>query len=247
MPKLNQIIAVEKGITSSVNEATTKIFKTFDKQTTEGPFYGHTRTYVPKDDDGDRLPNEVKIVQTSVGKLLETVGEEYVRLIDVTATKDYANCDAKADIVINEAPVLSGVPVTHLLWLGKQLGFLHSELKKLPVLDPAETWTFDKNRSCYVSEPVETIRTKKIPRNHLLHEATKEHPAQVQVFTEDAPIGTWTATKFSGAIPADEKASILERCETLQAAVKTAVETANMEEAPSIKIGAPLLGYLLSS
>ena len=41
---------------------------------------------------------------------------------------------------------------------------------------------------------------KTVPRNHNKDEATKKHPAQVEMDTEDVRVGTWKTT-FSGALP----------------------------------------------
>lgn len=41
-----------------------------------------------------------------------------------------------------------------------------------------------------------------VPRNHVKAEATDKHPAQVEVYHEDVPVGYWTTVKFSGALPA---------------------------------------------
>ena len=40
------------------------------------------------------------------------------------------------------------VPVTYLLFLEKQLVDLHTFVKKLPVLDASETWVFDASADC---------------------------------------------------------------------------------------------------
>lgn len=69
-----------------------------------------------------------------------------------------------------------------------------------------------------------TVRTKKVPRNHVKAEATDKHPAQVDVYYEDVPVGYWTTVKFSGALPARRVNELLDRVEKLQQAVKFARE-----------------------
>ena len=122
------------------------------------------------------------------------------------------------------------MPVTYLLFLEKQLVDLHTFVKKLPVLDAAESWTFDESADCYATEPVQTVRTKKVPRNHVKAEATEKHPAQVEVYYEDVTVGYWKTVKFSGALPAKRVNELLERVEKLQQAVKFAREEANGTE-----------------
>ena len=81
--------------------------------------------------------------------------------------------------------LLRDVPVSYLLFLEKQLVDLHTFVKKLPVLDAAESWTIDPSADCWRTEAVRTMRTKKVPRNHVKAEATEKHPAQVEVYYED--------------------------------------------------------------
>jgi len=128
----------------------------------------------------------------------------------------------------------------------KQLTDLHTFVKKLPVLDAAETWTFDASADCYRTDAVRTIRTKKVPRNHVKAEATEHHPAQVEVYYEDIPVGYWSTTKFSGALPAKRVHELSDRVEKLQAAVKFAREEANSAETADQRMGDAVFGYLFA-
>lgn len=95
------------------------------------------------------------------------------------------------------------------------------------------------------TEPVRTLRTKKVPRNHVKAEATEKHPAQVEVYYEDVPIGYWTTVKFSGgALPARRVNELLDRVEKLQQAVKFAREEANGAEVTDQRVGDAVFGYL---
>jgi hypothetical protein len=38
----------------------------------------------------------------------------------------------------------------------------------------------------------ESLRTSKEPTVIVKYDATKEHPAQTELFTKDVPVGTWT-------------------------------------------------------
>ena len=96
----------------------------------------------------------------------------------------------------------------------------------------------------YSSEAYQTTKTKKVMKNHVKAEATKEHPAQVETYTEDVIIGHWTTVKFSGAVPAKEKNEMLARVSALQEAVKSAREEANGMEVEQKKMGAAVLQYV---
>ena len=64
-------------------------------------------------------------------------------------------------MVVDGKVLLSQVPATYLLFIEKQLVDLHTFIKKLPVLDPSETWAFDPSADCWATEPVQTVKTKK--------------------------------------------------------------------------------------
>jgi hypothetical protein len=239
--KLNQIIAVEKGVKSKSFQDLTEAHHNVQKPSL---LSGISRVYQPKDEEGEQLPPESTKVQVKTEEILRDMSATLTRLFDVTATKDWANCEAKADIKLDGATVLSGVPVTYLLFLEKQLTDLHTFVKKLPVLDAAEEWAFDGTADCYRTDPVRTVRTKKVPRNHVKAEATEHHPAQVEVYYEDIPVGYWSTTKFSGALPAQRVRELLDRVEKFQAAVKFAREEANNMEVIDQHTGDAIFAYL---
>jgi hypothetical protein len=243
MIKLNQIIAIEAGVKASTQKDMTAAYHAVQKQELMN---GLARNYKPKDDEGDQLPSESKRVQVTALDILRSTEDILTKLYDVTATKDWANCTACADVKIGDRTVLSQVPVPYLLFLEKRLLELETVVKTIPTLDPSEQWNFDPAQAVFASAPTQTTRTKKIPRNHVKAEATKEHPAQVEIFNEDVIIGTWTTVKYSGALPVQTSKAILERISKLRDAVKFAREEANSIEATPRKVGAILFEYLLA-
>ena len=241
MARLNQIIAVEKGIKSRSFQELTEAHQALQKPAL---LAGIARTYRPKDEEGETFPPESTRVQIKVDEIIRQTTEVLTKLFDATAAKDWTNCQAKADVVVDGQTLLTQVPATYLLFLEKQLVDLHTFVRKLPVLDAAEAWSFDPSADCWATEPVQTTRTKKIPRNHVKAEATEQHPAQVEVYYEDVIVGYWRTVKFSGALPAQRVNELLARVEKLQEAVKYAREEANNIEADEQKVGDRVFGYL---
>ena len=242
MTKLNQIIALEKGTKTEVYGKITKLHQLVQK----APLLsGISRTYQPLDDDGEQFPPESTRVQMRVSDVLDDIAANTQRLFDLTLTKDTGNTIAKADIKVGEQVIATGVPVTFLLFLEKQLVDIATIVSKLPVLDPAEEWHFDENADLYATSPTKTVKTKKVPRNHVLAVATEKHPAQVNVFTEDVVVGNWTTVKFSGAVPAARLNALKERVRLLQEAVKVAREEANVTQVQDARIGKQVFDYLL--
>lgn len=243
MPRLNQILAIEKSAKAGINGAITKAYHLIQKPDL---FSGISRNYERKDEDGDQFPAELGRVQIQADQLLQEVCDSWSTLLNITAVKDYANTKAKADVVVDGTTIIKSAPTTYLIWLEKQLVDLHTLVSKLPTLDPTAEWHRDAASDTYATEVVQTTKTKKIPRNHVLAEATKEHPAQVQIFTEDVVVGYWNLVKFSGAIPQARVNELLGRVEELQKAVRFAREEANGIEVDDQDVGGPLFGYLLA-
>ncbi len=243
MTKLNQIIAIANGTKTRTTAAISEIFHKLQKNTL---FEGINRTYNPKDDDGEKLPPESKTVRLNAKDVLKDASGIWTEMFDLVATQDYSNCKATSDVLVDEQVVLSDVPVTHLLFLEKQLTDINSFLQQIPVLDSANKWTWDDSSNCYVSDIVETTRTKKIPKNHVKYEATKEHPAQVEMFTEDVIVGYWSKKDFSGCMTQTNKNVLLERVRKLQNGVKQARESANSMPTESVSVGKEIFSYLLT-
>jgi hypothetical protein len=243
MPKLNQIIAIEKGVKTSAFQSLTEAHHQVQKVAL---LSGISRTYRPKDDEGEQLPPESTRVQVRAEDVIRTVSVALTELFDVTATKDWANTHARANIIVDGQTIVADVPATYLLFLEKQIVDLHTFIEKLPILDPSEEWQYDASTDTYATPAVQTVRTKKIPRNHVKAEATKEHPAQVEVYYEDVAQGFWSTIKFSGALPAQRVNELLGRIEKLQQAVKFAREEANGQEVEQQRVGEKVFGYLFA-
>ncbi len=241
MAKLNQIIAVEKGVKAKSHQDLTAAHHGLQKPAL---LAGIARTYQPKDEEGEQLPPESTRVQVRAEDVLRETAGILTRLFDVTATKDWANCTARADVKVEGRVLVADVPVAYLLFLEKQLGEINTLIRKLPVLDASEAWSQDPSTDDWKTEAVRTVRTKKVPRNHVKAEATDKHPAQVEVYYEDIPVGYWTTVKFSGALPARRVNEILDRVEKLQQAVKFAREEANGVDVVDQRVGDAVFGYL---
>ena len=244
MSKLNQVIAVEKGVKTDTTNKLTKIYHSLQKLP---PLQGISRSYRPKDEDGDRLPSESTLVQVRVEEVFRDISDTLTRLFDLTAVKDYTNTTAFADVMVEGETLLEHVPVTYLMFLEKQLTDLKTVLSHVPTLDPAENWHLDSNVGVYSTDPVETTRTKKVPRNHVKSPATDKHPAQVEMYYEDVVVGYWQTVKFSGAVPKQRVNQLLERVSKLQQAVKFAREQANGVEVTDVSVGRAVFDYLFAA
>lgn len=239
--KLNQVIAVEKGIKNKVIADLDKIDKAFQKPAL---FDGFAKTYRRKAEDDEDVPPQKANVQVKAGDALRGIGQRLALLFDITAQKDFANCLAKSDVVVDNKAIAKDVPATYLLFLEKQLTDLYTLVGRLPTLDPAEAWGWDATQGMFRTEPTITSRTKKVQKALVLYPATDKHPAQTAQITEDVTVGTWELTKFSGALPEGDKNALLIKIERLAAGVKYARENANTVDAPRQTVGTQILGWL---
>lgn len=241
--RLNQIIAIEADVRAKAQQTQDMATQVLANPTI---LTGHARRYKPRDEAGTVYPDETKLVQLTVAKVLERLALDLGRLWDVVATKDNTNTGAKADVVVDGQTLLSDVPSTHLVWLEKRLGELRKTLLLLPVLDPGEEWAYDDTIAMYRSSPSRSVRNRRVPKPLVKYDATKEHPAQVEVYNVEEPEGDWTTTQFSGAIPEERRRELLDRLDALKEAVKVAREEANGQPVTDLKVGAVLFGYLLA-
>jgi hypothetical protein len=246
--KLHTIVALRDGIKTRKTRALTDAHRLSTKPEV---YEGLTRTYRPKDEDGDRLPEENKNVQVNADTMLNQLVQAVSRDWNLVATMDTGNQGAFADVSVpigtgdERMVILRDVPATHLLFLARELDDVYKFVDSLPTLDPAQRWRYDQNVAANVTEPVDTHRTVKVLQNHVLYEATDRHPAQVQTFTSDVVVGYWTLVRRSGALPLERKHLLLQRIDTLRLAVKEARERANEVEVTDVEVARPIFDYLL--
>lgn len=243
MPKLNQVLAVIKGVKARVYGDLTELHKAIQKPAL---FNGFNKEFTPLDEGGEKLPPEKQRVQFVATEVLRTAERLMTELMDVEARRDWTNCVAKGSIMLGDKIIVADVPASYLLFLEKQLSDLHAIVKELPVLDEADDWEKDENNNWYRTKVIQTHRTKKVQKPLVLYPATDKHPAQTQLTTEDVISGYWNLTKQSGAIPRRMGLDLLDRVEKMSQAIKEARESANMEElVSSPKVGAAIFSYIL--
>src|SRR5688572_1612818 len=107
MAKLNQIIAVEKGVKAQSLRDLTDAHQILQKPAL---LNGIARTYRPKDEEGEQFPPESTKVQVKAEEVVRKTAEILSKLFDVVATKDWANTQAKADVVVDGQVLLAQVP-----------------------------------------------------------------------------------------------------------------------------------------
>ncbi len=241
--KLNQILGIRDGVKNRAEKTITALHRT-----SPSAFLGISGVYTPFDDADVTYPAESTLVQVRGRDVISAFQNAMRELIDIVATTDTANCGAFGDIVLDDGTVLARrVPAVTLIFLEKKIEDLKTFVSKLPLLDPAESWTWDDVRGVYATPPVQSFRMKKVLKNHVKATATDKHPAQVEVYTEDVPVGTWARTKFSGGFPEPVILAMLGRVEELRQAVVYARGEANAVDVENVAIGQRLLEYVFTT
>lgn len=244
MKYLSQVVANEKTVKNAVYGELTKLYHELQKPDLTA---GLQKTYQPHEEDGEKFPPDSKNVQLRVEARLTAIGRRLTQLFEVTAQRDYTNTVAKADVIVNGAVILADAPVPYLLFLEKQLKDFKALVLKLPLLDPTKKWEYDPQERISVADPIVTARSKKVPKPVVLFPATDKHPAQTQLLQEDVLVGNWTTVHQSGAISTSRRDDVLERLETLTAAVKSAREEANRTQVvPLPNYQGVIIDYLLN-
>lgn len=241
--KLHQVVAIAKGSKTRCQDDLTSCYQ---KLQNTKPFGGIRRTYSPRDEDGEHLPDESNRVQITVEDVLKRVADAFNEVVDIAVTQDMGNRDALADIIVDGQIIASRVPATTLIFLEKKIVELNNIISKIPTLPVDKEW-HEVGDGTYSSTPTNTTRSKKTPRNHVLAEATPEHPAQVQVYNEDVIVGDWTTIVLSGAIPPAEKRAMQIRQRALHDAIRAARARANDIDVKKREIGNDIITYLFGN
>lgn len=246
MAKLHELLATETSLKGQSQKAMTDISNTFSSKR---HLFEEKLVTFQSNVEGEPVRVEGQSsLQSTVGTELDWLSGFLNKSLDAGYAISEANTMARADVVLEDGSViLKAIPATALLDLEKRLSEIQAVAKQIPTLDPAKGFKVDPSRpgKVYVANEVSKTRTKKITKPLTMYEATKEHPAQVQLVSEDVPVGTIVEREWSGLITPAEKSSILDRIEQLKRAVKQARSRANEQSVNGIaKIGSTITGFI---
>jgi len=243
MGSLHQLLAVKKDTAQRANEI---VKETAAALGSKHLFNGAIRKYTPFDEEGQKFPDEHEQMSYTVGEKLAWFARNFGRHMDVEFQIEKANQGAFADVVVDGLS-LHNVPATYLLDLTDFLEKIRRVYAGMPVLDPKNQWEkdYDAGPGVFtVTEPEISYRTQKVLSHKVLYDATKEHPAQIEKWTEDAQVGKYEKRMWSGAVTPAQKASILTRIDELIAAVKKALSKANDTEHDNDTIAEKIFEYI---
>jgi len=242
MGKLHELLAVEADLKGEAQRVTSQVKNVLSAGANK--LTGMIRTYEPLEEGGEEMPPEIQLLATTVPDQLAEFHDAFGRYVDAVVQKELTNTAACADLMVDGKVLLSGMSATALLNLEARLAEVREIYRQIPTNDPAVKWNWDESNGYWVAYPPEKYRTRKVMRSHVLYEATPEHPAQVQGYTEDERAGKWNTTLQSGMITAIQKKEYLARIDELVRAVRKARQRANEQEAVDRKVYFILQKYI---
>lgn len=250
MSRIHELIAAEADRKDVASKLTAEAIHTFSKKPDH--FMGQIRTVTMYDEtrQSENLSDHKEIVDSVTSKLAWVWGA-LTPALDTFAAKENSNTSEHAigDVIVDDEVILESVPAIVLLGLERRLGKIYELYQSIPTLDPGIAWV-DQDHALpgvYRTEhPQQAQRTEKTLGHKVLYDATDKHPAQIETFTIDTPVGKIETNRLSGMVPSAVKAHWLARITKLQIAVKEARQRANMAEVRPLDVGERIQNFIHS-
>ena len=244
--RIHEVLAVLEGARNTHKRAISDLHH----RSQHAPSYnGMVKTFRPKDlgDEGEApwYPNEEVVVQVRADDVLRQGREIFSDLFNVTATLDFGNLEATADVKVGDQILLKDAPVTYLIFLEKQLQDVRTFVAKLPERSASDTWESDDS-GLHKTPKIVQNKTKKRERPVVVTEPTEHQKAEWTTITDDYVEGFWDTVKLTGAVGGEEKRQFLARIETLSRAVKKARTEANSSEVEKQEVADPIFDFLFN-
>lgn len=238
MAKQYELLAVEPDLRQKAGAELKRLLAVFKS----GSFVGQLISYHPVLEDEGEIPEEKTELVTTVKAELSQFEKIFGGYLDVSIQKELTNSGAQATIEVGDLSF--DLSATALLNLESKLEDVRKIYLQLPTLDPTESWSFSEEQDAFVSGTRVAFRTKKVPKAFVAYEATKEHPAQIETFTEDIDTHRRETIISSGAISVGDKRRRIERIEKLISAVKQARQRANDIDASNERLSEEIFAYI---
>jgi hypothetical protein len=251
MSKLHELLAVEKTHVNALNKLLAETSEKFGK---DNYFKGYVKTLTMLEDSAENSATEKALsdcreLPTTVPQTLKYVFDYWIKAEDIIFQKNCSNQRASADLEFKGNVIAKCVPVDELMGLEARLEALRRIIDRMPTHDASKKWVKAPDLGDGVwttTTPDVTTKTEKRMIPVILHEATKEHPAQVKESTKDEVVGTFTTIHYSGAATSAQKAECLAILDELISETKKSRMRANSIESSTDKIGQNLVKLILS-
>jgi len=245
MSRLHQILAVEPDLEGKYKRVCEETKKVFSKPAMFTGF--HRRLELFEDDDAYSYPDEHQDMTTTVQERLDYTGEAVADYFDALFQKEATNQNAKADLVVNGFLIGQNLPATFLLAMESRLKYVRSIYEAMPTLTAGIEWkpSLDKGEGIWeMVHPEEKLRTKMTFKSQILVDATEFHPAQIEKWEEQVPVGKFVKHTWCGLVTSKRKAVLLGRIDALIRAVKQARQKANSVDVVKGNVGDCIMEFI---
>jgi archaellum component FlaF (FlaF/FlaG flagellin family) len=245
MAKMHELLAVESDTQGQFRKMLVETRKVFGN---DHLFKGFVRKLEMFDEEQSHLNTvEHDELGTTVQDRLDYTSNFITRYLDIVLQKETTNQKASADLIVNGVVIAENVPATFLLGLESKLKEIREIYEAIPTLDVSVKWEEAQDlgegvfRQAY---PEESTKTKKQFQHQILVEPTEHHPAQIEKWEEQMPVGKYVKENWCSMITSTRKAKLLERIDQVSRAVKKARQRANNTEVEKVNIGKKLMDFI---
>jgi hypothetical protein len=249
MTQLHEVLAVEGDLAKTAKKIGEETVNTFSKKGAH--FLGHHKTLTmfaeDRQQEAEGAEDSKTIVETVPDKLRYTA-KSFERFWACILQKEATNQVAKADLEVDGMLLGSDLPATFLLGMEHRLVEFRNVIAAAPTHEPGVEWVKDPDSGADVfrsKTPILTKREEKTMASKVLYEATKEHPAQIERWSENQAVGVYKLTKWTATVSPAKKAELLERCDALIQAVKKARQRANKAQVVKQTAARAMLDFVL--
>jgi len=245
MARLHQLLAIEADLEGKYKRICAETSKVFGKPAMFTGF--HRKLELFNDADQMEYPEEHQSLTTTVNERLKYTGESISAYIDALYQKEATNQKAVADLVVNGVTIGTNLPATFLLGMESRLKYIRQMYETIPTLQAGIEWkpSTDKGDDIWeIAHPEEKLKTKMTFKSQILVEPTEHHPAQIEKWEEQVPVGKFVKTVWCGMVTSRRKEQLLGKIDTLIRAVKQARQKANNAELVKGNVGKAIVDFI---
>ena len=246
--QLHQLLAVQGDLEGKWKRVKDEAVTTFTKRTEH--FTGSTKRLEMFDDKDKQLEESGashRELTSTVDKKLEYIRSDCVRFFDALLQKEATNQDARSDLEVDGVTLGTDLPATWLLGMEQKLKELRAVYEAIPTLQPGIKWEPDESlgKGVYRNEHDEVkLKTEQDIAYKIVQPQDAHHPAQVESWKENKPVGQYVSQHVSGCLSPAQKSALLGRMDQLIRATKKARMRANSTEAKKLKIGKEIFSFI---
>lgn len=233
-PKLHEILAVESDLKGQYEKIFAESKVTFEKKPDHFlGFHKSLKMFDSQRENEEPAAEQHKELVTTVDEKLKHTWKYIVKYFDVLFQKEATNQTAIADLVVEGIVIAEKIPATFLLGMEDRVKRIREVYETIPTLQPGVAWEEDKTQRPGVFKAAHSEKankTEQIIQHKVLVAATDHHPAQIEKWSEQVPVGAYTNDRWSGMISPARKAEMLEKIDVLLGAIKKARQRANQAE-----------------